>query len=105
MEEKLPRTIKLFREFYFSLPEIERDRLEKREDRTATPEYINLVNQLIKEFEQEMKEGRPLVPNKGKRKHCNECGLIINRTANYCEHCGVKQPEIPSQDISSTTFI
>jgi len=77
LENKFPEELKKFREFYFSLPEEEREKLGKKEEIKSysdEPEWMKILRQIMKEAK-EKKSGK----DTGKKdfKYCFECGEEI----------------------------
>ena len=72
LEKHLSKDIQLIRKFYFSLSEEEKRKIfDEQPQKDESKPYKSKEN-----------------------KYCYECGKIINRSANFCEHCGNKQPKI-----------
>ncbi len=94
IEAQLPKEIQKIRAVYFSLSEEERAKLDNpksvKEVSTEMPEYIKIIQKIQKEIEEDKKSGK--IPNANK--YCFECSKKINRSAKFCEDCGVKQPQI-----------
>ena len=99
LEAKFPKEIREIREFYFQLSDedkvkLKEGKLEVREDIKAylkRPEWMNILDEL-KVQSQTVTKAKIKVERSIKTfKFCFECGKKINRIANYCEFCGVKQ--------------
>jgi|GEM_PF-4025814 hypothetical protein len=70
LEAELPEQVQLIRKFYFQLSDEDKKKLsegkvESKSDNSTT-----------------------------ETKFCYECGKKISRVAKFCEHCGVKQPQL-----------
>jgi predicted nuclease with TOPRIM domain len=96
LEAKFPEEVRIFREFWFSLKQKDRDRFLQKallevKEQEETPEWVRV----IREIKQKVATENQKLPKKGSdTKYCYECGAKIGRVAKYCENCGRKQPEI-----------
>lgn len=72
LEAQLPEQLRLVRQFYLQLPEEEKRKLNKIGDNSKEIEFNTKKN----------------------NKFCYECGQKIQRSAEFCENCGVKQPKL-----------
>jgi len=95
LEDKLPEYIRIFREWYFSLSEEEKNKIVKKETpkKENISEWIHTMNKFVNETQGQNQHAKKI--NKLKDyKYCYDCGNVIKRNANYCEYCGSKQPKI-----------
>ncbi|MCL2814507.1 MAG: hypothetical protein FWD23_07895 [Oscillospiraceae bacterium] len=52
----------------------------------------------IDEIESAIKIQKAKAANIKNKKYCSECGVILEKSVNYCYSCGAKQPEIAGED-------